>query len=78
MEGAMNETILFLIIGGSIGWVVWTVRDHKKALKEVALNEAWQTILDDPNYSERRRVEERKRVVQQARTYHRLHVLPLQ
>ena len=68
----MNETILFLIIVGSIACIVWMVRDHKEALKESALNDAWRVVLDDPNYSERRHVEERKRIVQQARADRRL------
>jgi hypothetical protein len=49
------------------------VQDHKEALKESALNNAWRVVLDDPNYSERRHVEERKRIMQRARADRRLH-----
>jgi hypothetical protein len=65
---AILEIIIILIVVVCIAWVVWTTaREHKQALNERALDNAWREVLDDPHYMERRHLEERKRVVDQAR-----------
>ena len=61
-----NFIILFMV--ASIAWVVWTERKSKQALDKDALDQAWREVPDDPNYAERRHIEERKRVVDQARS----------
>jgi hypothetical protein len=63
----MAELTIMLIVVACVAWVVWTVREHKQALKEAALDGAWREVLDDPHYVERRHLEERKRVVDKAR-----------
>lgn len=63
-----------IILIGLIGGIVWVVRKMRAAAwasDTAALNEAWRLVLDDPNYLDRRRNEERKRVVNEARKHHR-------
>ncbi len=55
------EIIVILIIVGCIAWVVWAVREHRKALDKEALDGAWRQVLNDPHYMERRDFEEHKR-----------------
>jgi len=61
------EIILILFVVACIISIVWKVRTHNQALKKAALDQAWREVLDDPHYMERRHLEERKRVVDQAR-----------
>ncbi len=51
-------------------WIVWKVRATKRASDAAVVHQAWQVVLDDPNYLERRHFEERKRVVDDARMHH--------
>ena len=62
----MAELTIIFIVVASVGWVVWTVRMLTEALKDAGLDEAWG--FTDSHYAERRRFEERKRVVDKART----------
>lgn len=64
----MAELTIILIVVACVAWVVWTARKHEQALKEAALDGARREVLDDPHYVERRHLEERKRVVDKART----------
>ncbi len=64
---AMMLDIVVIIIAASIVWLVWLVRQEKKKEDEIALDDAWREVLDDPHYTERRHLEERKRVVDKAR-----------
>ena len=50
-------------------WVVRAVREHKQAVKDIALAQAWREVLNDLSYLERRRYEERRRVVDEARAH---------
>ncbi len=43
-----------------IVWVVWKVRTKKREEEKDRLDEAWHTVLSDPNYLHRRRYEEYK------------------
>ena len=58
------EIIIFLLVGGSIVWIVGTVRKKNRALEKAALDEAWRKVLDDPHYLDRRNYEERKHAAQ--------------
>ena len=62
----MAELTIIFIVVASVGWVLWTVRMLTQALKEAGLDEAWG--FTDPHCAERWRFEERKRVVDKART----------
>ncbi len=64
---ALLEIIIILIVVACIAWAVRSARQHKQAINECALDKAWRQVLDDPHYAERRHIEERKRVVDQAR-----------
>ena len=55
------EIIIFLLAGGSIVWIVWKARTENRALEKAALDDAWRLVLNDPDYMNRRRCEERKR-----------------
>ena len=61
--------IIIVLIVVAIAWAVWTARKHKHALDKIALHEAWREVLEDPHYIERRRYEERRRVVDEARAH---------
>jgi tripartite-type tricarboxylate transporter receptor subunit TctC len=45
---------------GVIGWVIWRARASFRAEKIAALDDAWRTVLSDPNYERRRQQEEHK------------------
>lgn len=53
-------TIIFIVVA-FVALVVWTVPEHKPALKVAALDGAWRKVLDDRRYMERRHYEEHKR-----------------
>jgi hypothetical protein len=55
------ELIIILFVPTRIVLIVWKVRTHNRALKNAALAQAWREVLDDPDYMNRRRYEERKR-----------------
>jgi cbb3-type cytochrome oxidase subunit 3 len=65
----MFEIIIILIVVGCIVWVVWTMRKHKHALAKIALDDAWREVLNDPHYIDRRRHEDRKHAVDEARAH---------
>ena len=67
----MLDIILLLGVAGGIVWIVRRTRADMRASDAAALNQAWRLVLDDPNYLDRRRNEERKRVVDEARKHHR-------
>lgn len=60
-------TIIVLFVVVCIAWVMWIEQRSKKALDNDALEQAWREVPDDPHYVERRHLEERKRVEDQAR-----------
>ena len=51
----------------AIVWIVLKVRAHdrelEKAAKKAALDQAWQIVLSDPHYEQRRQFEERRHEV---------------
>jgi cbb3-type cytochrome oxidase subunit 3 len=44
----MELIIIFLLIC-FIVWIVWRVRAKIRAEKSAALDDAWRTVLSDPN-----------------------------
>jgi len=69
---AMLEIIIIIIVVlvpiACIAWMMWTERKSKQALDRDALDQAWREGPNDPNYADRHHFEERKRVVDQARS----------
>ncbi len=61
-------TIIILVPVVCIAWMIWTERKSKQALDKDALDQAWREVPYDPLYAELRHYEERKRVVDQARS----------
>ena len=59
-------TIVLLFLVACTAWVLWTEAKSKQALDRDALEQAWRNGMNDPNCTERRHYEERKRVVDQA------------
>jgi hypothetical protein len=56
----------FVFIGLVIAGIVWLVmggRRRDAEANEATLSRAWRIVLDDPNYKERRAMEERRRVL---------------
>ena len=53
----MELMIIFFIIL-FIVWIVWRVLAKNRAVREAALDEAWQIVLNDPDYERRRQEEE--------------------
>jgi len=66
---AIPEIIIIPIVLAFIAWVVWAVREHKHARDKITLDEAWHEVLKDPHYIDRRRFEERRLVVDEARAH---------
>jgi len=54
------ELIIILVLIGIIGWVIWRARASMHAEKMALLDDAWRTVLSDPNYERRRQQEESK------------------
>ena len=67
---AMLEIIIIIVLVpiACIAWMMWTERKSKQALDRDALDQAWREGPNDPNYADRHHFEERKRVVDQARS----------
>lgn len=54
----------FIVIGfivACVVWFVWRARARNRASKKAVLDQAWHVVLDDPDYTHRRRYEERMR-----------------
>ena len=54
------ELIIILVLIGIIVWVIWRARASMHAEKMALLDDAWRTVLSDPNYERRRQQEESK------------------
>jgi tripartite-type tricarboxylate transporter receptor subunit TctC len=54
------ELVIILLLICFILWIVWKVRANMRAEKNAALDDAWRTVLSDPDYAQRRQHEERK------------------
>jgi hypothetical protein len=59
------ELIIIILLVACIVWLVVKVRRSALASEHATLNAAWRVVLDDPNYKERRALEERKRAVKE-------------
>jgi hypothetical protein len=64
----MIEPIVLVSVIACVVWIIWRVRSQRwrakkaaEAEKKAALNHAWNVVLSDPNYTHRRRYEERMR-----------------
>jgi len=55
------ETIIIAVAIVIIAWIAWKVRTKSRATRDAELHQAWQTVLEDPDYAHRRRYEERMR-----------------
>lgn len=60
--------IVGLVAITCIAWLAWTERKSKQAFEMDALDQAWRETPDNPHYAERHHYQERKRVVDQARS----------
>ena len=54
--------IIFLIV--CVIWLAMKVRNRVKESDEAVLANAWRVVLSDPNYKQRRPLEERKHTVE--------------
>ena len=59
-EAHMEIIVFFVVVSGAV-WIVLKVRKYNRALERAVLDQAWHEVLNDPNYMNRRRQEERKR-----------------
>jgi hypothetical protein len=62
----MLDTVVLVALA-AIAVIVFSIRRAKKQKREAVLGAAWQEVLDDPHYAERRHLEERKHVVEKDR-----------
>jgi len=54
---------LIVIIGfvlACTSWILWRKQANSRTAKKAALDRAWRIVLDDPSYTDRRPIEERK------------------
>jgi len=61
------EFILIVLVVALLIWLVMRGRRQKLEAYESTLDRAWQIVLADPHYQERRALEERKRALDDAR-----------
>jgi hypothetical protein len=59
--------IVVIVALAAIALIVLSIRRAKKKHREAVLGAAWQEVLSDPHYAERRHLEERKQVVEKER-----------
>ncbi|MGA7152483.1 MAG: hypothetical protein WBY84_13940, partial [Pseudolabrys sp.] len=45
------ELVIILLLICFIIWIVWKVRANVRAEKNAALDDAWRTVLSDPDYA---------------------------
>jgi hypothetical protein len=63
------EIVFIVVLVGCIILLFMKMRNRVYASDAATLAEAWRMVLDDPNYNERRPLEERKHVAErEART----------
>ncbi len=55
------EIIIISLFVACIMWLVVKIRRRNTESEHAALDAAWRVVLNDPNYKERRALEERKR-----------------
>lgn len=58
------EIIIISFLVACIMWLVVKIRRRNTESEHAALDAAWRVVLDDPNYKERRALEERKRAAE--------------
>jgi cbb3-type cytochrome oxidase subunit 3 len=58
------ELILIVLVVAGLIWFVMRGRRRAAADDEATLTRAWRIVLDDPNYKQRRDVEERRRALE--------------
>jgi hypothetical protein len=59
----MEPILIILLIAGLV-WIVMRARRREVEANEATLSRAWRIVLDDPNYHERKAVEERRRALE--------------
>jgi len=59
----MEFLLIVLLIAGLV-WLVMRARRRDVEANEATLSRAWRIVLDDPNYKERKVVEERRRALE--------------
>jgi hypothetical protein len=59
----MEPLLIVLLIAGLV-WLVMRARRRDVEANEATLSRAWRIVLDDPNYKERKAVEERRRALE--------------
>jgi len=59
----MEPLLIVLLIVGLV-WLVMRARRRDFEANEATLSRAWRIVLDDPNYKERKVVEERRRALE--------------
>ena len=65
----MFEFLILFSVSAGLVRLAWIMRAERRALD--LANQAWRVALDDQYYVDRRHLEERKRVVDEARRAHR-------
>ena len=58
------EFILIVVLASGLIWLMIRGRRRTVEAREATLARAWRMVLDDPNYKERRAVEERRRALE--------------
>ena len=58
------EIIIIILLGVCLVWLLLNRWKRVAASNEVNLQNAWRVVLNDPNYKERRILEERKHSVE--------------
>ncbi len=58
------EIIIIIFLFVCIIWLVLKMRRHAMETHHATLDAAWRVVLNDPNYKDRRLLEERKRAVE--------------
>ena len=58
------ELILIVLLTAAVVWFFQRGRRRGAVEDEATLARAWRVVLDDPNYKQRRDVEERRRALE--------------
>jgi len=63
-KGQPMEIVIIIFLVVCVIWLAMKVRNRAKESDEAVLVNAWRVVLSDPNYKQRRPLEERKYAVE--------------
>ncbi len=64
MIAMLDPVLVLIVLAVAAVWGIWL--HHKRKRHKAVLDSAWREVLADPNYAERRHLEERRLVAEES------------